>query len=40
VTLNNEAYHRLQKEGRFGESYSELLVRLLEELDKKRDDLT
>lgn len=33
ITINNEAYRKLKEKGIFGESYSELVTRLLDELD-------
>ena len=30
ITLNNKAFSRLQKEGRFGESYSNMILRILD----------
>jgi predicted CopG family antitoxin len=35
ITLNREAYDKLSHLGRFGESYSQLILRLLQELELK-----
>ncbi len=34
VTLNQIAFELLKQEGRFGESYSQLILRILNELQK------
>lgn len=37
ITLKDEVYSRLTKEGRFNESFSELVTRILNELKKERE---
>ena len=37
ITLKDEVYSRLTKEGRFNESFSELVTRILNELEKGRE---
>ena len=37
ITLKNEVYSRLTKQGRFNESFSELMTRILNELEKVRE---
>ena len=37
VTLKDEVYTRLSKEGEFNESFSQLISRILNELQKRRD---
>ena len=37
VTLNDEVYSRLSKEGEFNESFSQLVSRILDELQKRRE---
>ena len=36
ITLKDEVYSRLTKQGRFNESFSELMTRILNELEKVR----
>ena len=36
ITLKNEVYSRLSKEGEFNESFSELVSRILNELQKRK----
>ena len=36
ITLKDEVYSRLTKQGRFNESFSELMARILNELEKVR----
>ena len=36
ITLKDEVYSRLTEEGRFNESFSELVTRILNELEKVR----
>jgi predicted CopG family antitoxin len=35
ITIRNEAYARLRKHGQFGETFSELLSRLLDTIDER-----
>lgn len=35
LSLNLEAYRRLKQHGKFGESFSELICRLLNEVERK-----
>ena len=37
VTLIDEVYSRLSKEGKFNETFSELVTRILNELQKRRE---
>ena len=37
VTLKDEVYSRLSKEGEFNESFSQLVSRILNELQKRRE---
>ena len=37
ITLKDEVYSRLTQEGRFNESFSELVTRILNELQKRRE---
>jgi predicted CopG family antitoxin len=34
VLLTKEVYHRLRKKGKFGETFSDIVERLLNEIDK------
>ena len=38
VLLREDVYQRLRKKGLFGESFSDLINRLLTETDKKKDE--
>jgi len=38
VLLREEVYQRLRKKGLFGESFSDLINRLLTEMDKIKDE--
>jgi predicted CopG family antitoxin len=35
ITLNEKAYHEISRLGKFGESYSELVLRLVQEVELK-----
>lgn len=35
ITLTNEVFQKLHKKGKFGESYSKLLLRLINTIDMK-----
>ena len=37
ITLKDEVYSRLTQEGRFNESFSQLVTRILNELQKRRE---
>jgi predicted CopG family antitoxin len=37
ITLKDEVYSRLSKEGKFNESFSQLVTRLLNELQNRRE---
>lgn len=37
VTLNQEAYDKLSQLGKFGESFSELVLRLVRQAELKKD---
>ena len=37
LLVKEEVYHRLKAKGRFGESFSALIDRLLDELDRKTE---
>lgn len=40
VLLKEDVYNKLKKRGLFGESYSDLINRLLYEVDKRKEDST
>jgi predicted CopG family antitoxin len=40
VGLRNDVYKRLQNRGRFGESFSELVARVLDDLDEEEDTVS
>jgi len=37
ITLGHETFQRLRRKGTFGESYTELVSRLLDQLERRRD---
>jgi len=37
ITITNEVFQRLRKKGRFGETYSKLLLRLIDAGEMKRE---
>jgi predicted CopG family antitoxin len=37
ITLKDDVYSRLTKEGKFNESFSQLVTRILNELQKRRE---
>jgi len=39
VGLRDDVYSKLRNRGRFGESFSELVARLLNDLDEEEDDI-
>ncbi len=36
ITINRDAYIKLKRKGRFGESFSDLLLRLLSDFDNSK----
>jgi len=38
VSLNGPSYSKMRSKGRFGESFSELVLRLLDEIDKIKSE--
>jgi predicted CopG family antitoxin len=38
ITLRDDVYSRLTKEGKFNESFSQLVTRVLNELHKRREE--
>jgi hypothetical protein len=39
VGLRNDVYNRLRNKGKFGESFSELVARVLDDLDEEEDTI-
>ena len=39
ITVNNSAFKKLKNEGRFGELYSELISRILNQLEATKRDI-
>jgi predicted CopG family antitoxin len=39
ITIRNQVYERLKRHGAFGESFSKLITRILDELERGKNEI-